>query len=779
MPRIQHLSAPAIYKSLAAPTIQVVDIHISELRLDTVTKFLQSCADDVPLGISPEYGAHAALAAVAFSSPTHAIYLRLSSKRSNRPCSPNRLLLQPLLASTSKKYALQMDVLATALYLDLDLRINHGIDMLSAAKGNRYSRQAVYDVLGGDSNILADKVDALFFNQELSNRQPILRAWALCKAASSEHVLSRLRHTSEIDTSQISTKRLSVLAKLVRDAELLNRLKPTVVKNSVDPNVTKNKSGEVILHSTRYKTRLMPNGNPLRVVTINQKGKQQVNTARLKRVKGRAATIDPKTPLQGNKVVSVSTLGREPPTNAERVRFEVVLSALQRTSRVLDQSFVQRLWLPSEASATPTVASNFPTDTPIYSPKQALNDSQRKAVSAILAADDYKSNLTLIHGPPGTGKTTVIASAVTSIGRLYPFRPMWLVAQSNVAVKNIAEKLASVGFTKFKILVSEGFHFDWHEHLYEKIAPNVIRSDAFTKSSLEASRQLLDSNVLLCTLSMFANDSMKVYTRCVAVETVIFDEASQIEVGCYLPLFARFNSTLRKLVFIGDDKQLPPHGQGDIEDLQSIFEMEHLRNHDRMPVVIGNFISTNVYGSRLRTVHQVRWQQSCLFVDVSNGKEAQQGTSWTNIPEIRAVIKIAQRFHKQGKPYRIITPYDAQRSKIEGMLKQEKLPWEDKCFNVDSFQGEGVAPHFHSEGVVLKSLHGMLGNEEDHIIISVVRTQKIGFLQEARRVNVMLTRCKKSMVLCTNKAFIQGPAATSLVGRLAAQLGPKNWVGLG
>lgn len=201
-------------------------------------------------------------------------------------------------------------------------------------------------------------------------------------------------------------------------------------------------------------------------MTINQKGKQQVNTARLKRVKGRAATIDPKTPLQGNKVVSVATLGREPPTNAERVRFEVVLSALQRTSRVLDQSFVQRLWLPSEAPATPAVTSNFPTDTPIYSPERALNDSQRQAVSAILAADDYENNLALIHGPPGTGKTTVIAAAVTSVGRLYPYRPMWLVAQSNVAVKNIAEKLASVGFTKFKILVSEGFHFDWYVRLF-------------------------------------------------------------------------------------------------------------------------------------------------------------------------------------------------------------------------------------------------------------------------------------------------------------------------
>jgi hypothetical protein len=39
---------------------------------------------------------------------------------------------------------------------------------------------------------------------------------------------------------------------------------------------------------------------------------------------------------------------------------------------------------------------------------------------------------------------------------------MWLIAQSNVAVKNIAEKLAEVGFLNFKLLVSKDFHFDWY-----------------------------------------------------------------------------------------------------------------------------------------------------------------------------------------------------------------------------------------------------------------------------------------------------------------------------
>jgi superfamily I DNA and/or RNA helicase len=61
--------------------------------------------------------------------------------------------------------------------------------------------------------------------------------------------------------------------------------------------------------------------------------------------------------------------------------------------------------------------------------------------------------------------------------------------------------------------------------------------------------------VILCTLSMLSNDKLAAFTRLVPLQTVIFDEASQIEIGDYLPLLVRFRSTLQKLVFIGDDKQ--------------------------------------------------------------------------------------------------------------------------------------------------------------------------------------------------------------------------------
>jgi AAA domain len=68
------------------------------------------------------------------------------------------------------------------------------------------------------------------------------------------------------------------------------------------------------------------------------------------------------------------------------------------------------------------------------------------------------------------------------------------------------------------------------------------------------------------------------------------------------------------------------------------------------------------------------------------------------------------------------------------------------------------------------------GNEEDFIIISLVRSEKIGFLKEDRRVNVMLTRCKKGMIILTSRAFVEGKASSSLVGGLAKALGPQAWV---
>ena len=67
------------------------------------------------------------------------------------------------------------------------------------------------------------------------------------------------------------------------------------------------------------------------------------------------------------------------------------------------------------------------------------------------------------------------------------------------------------------------------------------------------------------------------------------------------------------------------------------------------------------------------------------------------------------------------------------------------------------------------------GNEDDYIIISVVRSKELGFLSNLRRTNVMLTRCKKGMFIFTNRKFLEGKGKECLVGKMAAAWGSEAW----
>ncbi|KAF8126923.1 hypothetical protein EV363DRAFT_1452614 [Boletus edulis] len=100
------------------------------------------------------------------------------------------------------------------------------------------------------------------------------------------------------------------------------------------------------------------------------------------------------------------------------------------------------------------------------------------------------------------------------------------------------------------------------------------------------------------------------------------------------------------------------------------------------------------------------------------------------------------------------------RTLIEEELKKAELKWENKCFNVDSLQG----------------------NEEDYIVIPPVRSRDLGFLEDKRRMNVMLSRCKRGMVIFTNKAYIEkyaGPGK-SLIGELTHKwYDGEAWIEMG
>lgn len=129
---------------------------------------------------------------------------------------------------------------------------------------------------------------------------------------------------------------------------------------------------------------------------------------------------------------------------------------------------------------------------------------------------------------------------------------------------------------------------------------------------------------------------------------------------------------------------------------------------------------------------------------------------------------------EKNKKFRIITPYDAQRNLIEEGLKTNQLDWEDKCFNVDSFQGLFLQPILH---LISLTKHGPFttGNEEDYIVISLVRSTALGFLADKRRTNVMLTRCKRGMIICSSQKFMERAGNESLVGNLLGYY-DNHWV---
>ncbi len=132
------------------------------------------------------------------------------------------------------------------------------------------------------------------------------------------------------------------------------------------------------------------------------------------------------------------------------------------------------------------------------------------------------------------------------------------------------------------------------------------------------------------------------------------------------------------------------------------------------------------------------------------------------------VVRIARRYHQRKHNFCVITFYDPQRAAITKALENEDLP-SDCVYNVDSFQGMWHSPCICIDSLRLSSLirnHRWSGNEADYVILSSVRTKHAGFLKSQPRMNVALTRCKKGMVVVTDKSFLQGAGKSTLLGQL-------------
>ncbi|KAG5646992.1 hypothetical protein DXG03_001716 [Asterophora parasitica] len=767
--------------------IPVTKVNERDIDQDTFSVF-----DKVkPLGISPGYSSAGKLVALAISDDTNCIIVEFNvaakpvrdngrGRSNNRPKSPpphrdrnldalsQRVLCRPV----GELFAFDMGPLALSLYTDSRLRIKNAVDIQSGLSAtDRKPLTAIKDILGTAAKIKEQNVVTVFRDPvyELDDRKKAtelaMRAWISQLLAHYGNGAETLARVHRIDTEVFSEQTLDVIAKNANDTLRQNQTKP--LKTHHQATITTDASGQVI-ESSNFKSRLRSDKDI--VYTVPQggmggyKARGQVGIMR-----GKAAPLvsDSRSGSRSmTMTTTVTSIGRDDPTTAEAHRAATILRVLQGFESLLSDSvWIQNIFFPSDEQALswplewsdpPPPPPKFPSQPP--SSLLLLNPSQRDAVNTMYSSLD-KHRITIIQGPPGTGKTSVIASFV-EFAILTGGDGIWLVAQSNVAVKNIAEKLLAIGFLDWKLLVSKDFILEWHEHIYTKVQQNIIRSDRF---KFVKAHTLRGCKVMLCTLSMLSNTFITNFTCPNPIKTLIVDEASQIEIGNYMSILSTCGS-LRKACFIGDDKQLPPFGQEDLQDLQSIFEVSHLRTdvlflktQYRMPPQIGCIISDLVYDGKLESnpLHPITEKtKACHFIDVP-GTEKANDMSFINQLECDSVIKLSQILQGQQKEYQIITPYDGQRTTIENAMKETPgLDWENKVFNVDSFQG----------------------NEEDYIIISLVRSHSIGFLNNLRRTNVMLTRCKKGMFIMTSRTFLEGHGGETLVGDLLQRVGPDAWL---
>ncbi|GLC66751.1 hypothetical protein PLESTF_000470500 [Pleodorina starrii] len=462
-----------------------------------------------------------------------------------------------------------------------------------------------------------------------------------------------------------------------------------------------------------------------------------------------------------------------------------------------------------------------------------VNESQREAVEAILCGD---RSVQLVQGPPGTGKTTVISHTVEMWVRLLaPGLPplpgagrhveaMACVARSNVAAKNIALALLKRGLgpQEFRLVVSEEYHFEWHEEQYRgRLQDVLITSDELRGEDI--SRRLEGVRVFVTTLSMLASKrfrSAALYGK--ELTRLMVDEASQIFAGdMVLPLHL-YGKHLRSLSLFGDDLQLPPYGSDwDGAQLHSLFDhlsppadraAARMRPQPnafcvgpaltpprgaqaattaaaagggvsgtaaacrggggdgahrvmlsvsyRLPPPLCRFISRELYGGALRSGRTLDGaagssaMPSILWVNVEGKEERGAGSSFKNAEEVSAVARLVRRDFGGNGNWTVITGYDLQRTVLGKELARcgggptggGGRADGDRVYNIDTFQGR----------------------EDEVVIASLVRSgTSLGFMEDDRRVNVMLTRCTRHLVVVGRLQLALSHPAT-LIGRMAA-----------
>jgi regulator of nonsense transcripts 1 len=403
-----------------------------------------------------------------------------------------------------------------------------------------------------------------------------------------------------------------------------------------------------------------------------------------------------------------------------------------------------------------------------------LNHSQAHAVRSAL-----RRSLTLIQGPPGTGKTVTSASIVYHLAQR---GPVLVVASSNVAVDHLTEKIHQSGLRVVRITSKARETLDSSVsflslHIQARAVSKDPELDRLHKLKLEfgrisqddqnrylklirkAEKLVLDSSQVICCTCVGAGGPSVLNRK---FSSVLIDEATQAtEPEALISLV----HGVSQVIMVGDHRQLGPvimnKACSKVGFDRSMFErlMQvgirpiRLQVQYRMHPSLSEFPYNMFYNGslkngvtiteRIRPELDFSWPNSnvpMFFLSCFGSEElASTGISYLNLVEAETVEKIVTKLLKSSvhpSQIGIITPYQGQRAFIMQMMIMN-----------------GHMKKELYEAIEVASVDAFQGREKDYIILSCVRSNdhsSIGFLSDARRMNVALTRARYGLIILGN-----------------------------
>ncbi len=426
-----------------------------------------------------------------------------------------------------------------------------------------------------------------------------------------------------------------------------------------------------------------------------------------------------------------------------------------------------------------------------------LNESQRDAIEHALAAAD----VAIIHGPPGTGKTTTVIELIRqAVAR---GQKVLACAPSYLAVDNLLERLVRAGEIAIRLGHPARVLKELQEHtldllvdahpdvavarrlikeanqLYDKAArftrarplpgaKQQMRAEAreliadARRIESQVADYLLDSATVICA-TLTGVDGQMLRDR--TFDLLVIDEAAQaVEPACWIPLLRA-----GRVVLAGDHCQLPPtiiSTEAAREGL-SVSLMERLlrdlgsqisrrlTTQYRMHEAIMGFSSAEFYESSLVADTSVKTH---LLTDLPNVAAGEL----TSVPLTfidTAGAGYDEELEPDGESRRNPQEAEVVGRQIQHLLDAGLSPRDIAVIAPYSAQVRLLREQLPIDGLEIDTVDGFQGREKEAVVISLVRANakgEIGFLRDTRRMNVALTRARRKLIVIGDSATIGG-----------------------